>query len=195
MDGRFKKGLVPWNKKEKTIRKCRVCDKEMALLPWQMKTENDGKFCSKKCFYIGRRPGFVIGKRLPWLIHNKPHTDEAKRKISLAGIGKHDGPKNWRWINDRSKVKVSDRSQHDPLYKQWCKGVKNRDGWACMMKSEECSGRLEAHHVVPWRLEQSLRYETSNGITLCKYHHPRKREKEIAMEGLFRSLINNRSEL
>jgi len=39
-------------------------------------------------------------------------------------------------------------------------------------------GYKVAHHILPWRDYPEERYNINNGITLCQYHHPRKREDE-----------------
>lgn len=50
-------------------------------------------------------------------------------------------------------------------------------------------GRLEAHHILRWVDFPKLRYEVNNGITLCHYHHPRKRVDEKSSINTFRKLI------
>lgn len=93
------------------------------------------------------------------------------------------------WIKDRSKVKIGDRDLNDPLQKQWSRSVKNRDGWKCRISNQECSGRLESHHILGWRDHPELRYEVNNGITLCHFHHPRKRNDEGRLSPYFQQLV------
>src|SRR5258708_5610568 len=69
-----------------------------------------------------------LDKKMPW---NK-------------GFKKENHP---RWIEDRSKVKTSDRLFHDPLAKQWRKEVLLRDNYKCKIADVNCKGRLEAHHI------------------------------------------------
>lgn len=65
---------------------------------------------------------------------------------------------------------MRNRDFNDPQYIKWRKGVFKRDSFKCKMPN--CSGKkLEAHHIVRWADNPLLRYEISNGITLCKYHH------------------------
>lgn len=96
---------------------------------------------------------------------------------------------HYKWITDRSKVKVSDRIINDPRRKEWTRAVKNRDGWKCKISNGNCSGKLEAHHILPWSKFPSLRYETKNGITLCHFHHPKKRDDEIKLSPYFQQLV------
>ncbi len=99
------------------------------------------------------------------------------------------GEKHWKWKTDRSKVKIGDRDLNDPLQKQWSRSVKNRDSWKCRISNGECSGKLEAHHILGWKAHPELRYEVNNGITLCHFHHPRKRNDEERLSPYFQQLV------
>jgi 5-methylcytosine-specific restriction endonuclease McrA len=62
-------------------------------------------------------------------------------------------------------------------YKNWRSSVFERDLYTC----QECglSGvRLEADHIKPWNLYPKLRYEISNGKTLCIDCHRNKTSEE-----------------
>ena len=55
-------------------------------------------------------------------------------------------------------------------YKVWRSQVFGRDGYAC----RDCKvrgGSLVAHHVEEWSKAPDLRYEVSNGLTLCETCH------------------------
>lgn len=99
------------------------------------------------------------------------------------------GENNPKWIKDRSKVKVGDRSLNDPLQKGWRKAVKDRDGWKCQIANMNCCGKLEAHHILPWSKFPELRYQINNGITLCHAHHPRKMDDVVKLSPYFQSLV------
>jgi hypothetical protein len=115
----------------------------------------------------------------------KKHTEETKRKLSLANKGKR--PHNY--IEDRSKLKKSEKKHLDGRYKDWMLSVKKIDNWKCKISNNDCKGRLEAHHILNWMDFPKLRYDVNNGITLCKYHHPRKRMDEKRLVDYFKSLI------
>lgn len=93
-----------------------------------------------------------------------------------------------RWKKDRGLVKL-DKERGGPLHKQWSRDVKNRDGWKCKISNGDCSGRLESHHILNWSNHIELRYEINNGITLCHFHHPRKRDDENRLSPYFQSLV------
>lgn len=120
---------------------------------------------------------------------------EVGMKISLKKIGKARfdlrGKNHPFWIKDRSKVVGRhNRNFHDPEYKQWCMGVKNRDGWKCRLSNSDCSGRLEGHHILGWKEHSKLRYQINNGIALCHAHHPRKRAEEKRLIPTFLELVS-----
>ena len=55
-------------------------------------------------------------------------------------------------------------------YKIWRSDVFLRDNWTC----QTCQARgvyLEVHHIKSWANYPELRYEISNGVTLCKPCH------------------------
>lgn len=122
--------------------------------------------------------------------YGKKHTQETREKISKSRTGKLSGKNHWHWIEDRSKV-VPTRGKDNKQYRDWSFNVKKRDVFKCRMDDENCSGRLESHHILSWRDHPELRYEIKNGITLCQFHHPHKKSEEERLSPYFTSLINN----
>lgn len=103
--------------------------------------------------------------------------------------GYNAGENNPRWVKDRSMLKKCDR-QSGSAYTFWRMEVYKRDNFRCKMSNGECSSKIEAHHILTWKESPELRYEISNGITLCTKHHPRQREAEIKLADFFKSLIS-----
>jgi len=99
------------------------------------------------------------------------------------------GEKHYLYIKDRTLLKDDSKDRGGQLHREWSHNVKNRDGWKCRISNKECSGRLEAHHILGWIAHPELRYEVNNGITLCHFHHPRKRNDEIRLLTYFSNLI------
>lgn len=65
----------------------------------------------------------------------------------------------------------------------WRKSVFERDNWTCQVCKVR-GNRLEADHIKPWAYFPDLRFELSNGRTLCRPCHDKtkmsaKRMKEI----------------
>lgn len=129
-------------------------------------------------FKIGNIPPFS-GKQIPI---------ETRLKMSLVRKGKFIGAKHPRWIHDRSKL-LKRNKRNDSACMEWKKQVHLRDSWSCRIADINCEGRLEAHHILPWRDYPELRYETNNGITLCHAHHPRKRSEEAKLSPYFQKLV------
>lgn len=123
---------------------------------------------------------FFLGKKL-----TPEHLENLKKSQKYLL-----GEKSRRWIKDRSKLKTERRHSYDTQYKYWMLKVKNRDNWKCRIDNKECLGRIEAHHILPWRDYPKLRYDINNGITLCHFHHPRRNEEEKRLAPRFFELIS-----
>lgn len=118
-------------------------------------------------------------------IHNKPHSEVTKEKISKARTGY----KAWNYLEDRSLLK-KDGDRGSPAHREWSLSVKKRDLWKCRIADINCNGRLESHHILSWKDNQELRYEINNGITLCHAHHPKKRAEEKRLVPTFQELVS-----
>lgn len=114
----------------------------------------------------------------------KPKNEKTKRKMSEAMKGrkrkpfsnitilKMSGKNNHNWLGGISKEKKTERQYLMLLreYKFWRMKVFLRDNFTCQYCGERgCF--LEAHHIKSWDKYPELRFEVSNGITLCKGCH------------------------
>lgn len=63
------------------------------------------------------------------------------------------------------------RDYSDPHYKQFRLDVLRRDKFTCQMCGHKRKYDLQVHHLLTWADCPTLRYERSNGITLCKTCH------------------------
>lgn len=107
---------------------------------------------------------------------------EQRRKMSES----RKGIKHWAWKKDRSLIK----SRHDDvLYYEWRMNVYKRDSYKCKINNKDCKGKIAAHHILRWADYLELRYEINNGITLCNFHHPRKKKEEIRLSPYFKKLL------
>lgn len=127
---------------------CDSCGKK--YLEHQSRIEKRSKhYCSRECRYEAMR--------------GQKHSEETRRRQSAAQIGER--ASNWK--GGRSvKYKRGYRSEQ---FKHWRTAVFEKDGYCC----QRCgtSRNLTAHHVKPWRDYPNLRYEPSNGQTLCQGCH------------------------
>lgn len=161
---------------------CLTCKENFSRKKRQsFKTFNVAIFCSKSCSSKNRWEN-DNGKHSLFMLGNKygigyKHTEETKKniseisKISPKRIGHtiseehkmkiklaNTGENNYRWIKDRTKVKIGDRNLNDPLQKEWSISVKKRDNWTCRIADVNCGGRLESHHILRWSEYPELRY-------------------------------------
>lgn len=82
------------------------------------------------------------------------------------------------------------RNYNDPQYEKFRKDVLKRDRYKCQMPRCKNKKPLHVHHIRTWAGASSLRYDVSNGITLCKYCHQDITGKETHYEKLFREILN-----
>lgn len=71
------------------------------------------------------------------------------------------------------------RDYDDPLYKEFRSKVLARDKHVCQWPKCGSRKRLCVHHIRRWADNHSLRYDTLNGITLCRVCHDRIKDQEI----------------
>lgn len=98
---------------------------------------------------------------------NPAKRPEVKEKMRIAKLGKFGEASN-RWEGGKVSARKVEM-QRDP-YKIWRKTVFERDDYTC----QEClqkGGKLEADHIKEWSNFSELRYELSNGRTLCHECH------------------------
>lgn len=200
-DTRFKKGQIPWNKGTKGLTKANSGSfkKGMKVANEKPKIEktchcgkiffvkpslNRVKSCSRSCA-SKIRPHNMKGKNMSEEAKEKMRVAHQKRLLQL----KNNGLNHWNYLEDRSLLKKQDR-RNDSLYKDWRKNVWLRDNFRCKIANPDCSGRIEAHHILSWSEYPELRYQINNGITLCHAHHPRKRAEEKRLIPTFQELVS-----
>ena len=82
------------------------------------------------------------------------------------------------------------RDFDDPIYKEWRRKVLRRDSYKCQMPGCKRRGkRMQVHHIQKWSSASSLRYDASNGITLCWDCHNEVNGKEEMYIRLFYNII------
>jgi transposase len=88
---------------------------------------------------------------------------EVGRQHSEWLKGRFVGDKNPNWRG--GAVKAAHRARNSKEARTWSLKVKERDCWKCV----KCGSKddLHAHHIIPWAKSKALRYDVSNGITLC----------------------------
>jgi len=96
-------------------------------------------------------------------------TKETRSKIASALKGRFRGKENPQWKGGSAYERAQWHSRHE--YKEWRYSVYERDNYTCQLCGQESVGNIQAHHIHPWSTHPELRFEVSNGITLCKPCH------------------------
>lgn len=97
-------------------------------------------------------------------------------------------PKKRRRRNFRSP-RYGARNYDDAAYAGFRKAVRKRDGGMCRYPGCGSKKRLEVHHIKKWSNHPSMRYDTTNGITLCKTHHNITKGNEEVYESFFYKIL------
>lgn len=87
---------------------------------------------------------------------------------------------------------VKNNERNDPAYVHWAREIKRRDKNICQLNSKECSGSKVVHHILPWSNYPDQRYEITNGIVLCQFHHPKTRVEEQRLISVLQELIGSK---
>ena len=148
-----------------------------------------GKFCSQECYWNSKKRR----KDYKCIDCGLPVSPVKKVRYCQKCSGeRRRGSNHHKWIEDRTTLKKDNR-RGDSAYREWRHQVWLRDGFKCKIDNPDCNGRIEAHHILSWRDHQELRYEVNNGITLCHFHHPRKRQDEMNLIPTLRELVNEKT--
>lgn len=131
------------------------------------------KFCSKSCrtsstnknkVWTPKQKG-IVSKRMKELHSGKEKTAQHRSKMSEANRGKKSH--FWRGgLTEENKI-----LRNSLEYRNWRDAVYKRDNYTCV----ECGAKskkgkaviLNADHIKPWSLYPVLRFQVSNGRTLC----------------------------
>lgn len=147
---------------------CQNCKKEFSPKNRVWKQ----KFCSKSCagrcnksLTIWRKGQQPWNKGLKGYNANIIRSKEWGDKISKANKG--DKASNWQGgISSKNEIVRKSREHID-----WRKAVFARDDYKCVIGGAEHGKELEADHIEPFALNEKLRFDISNGRTLCKKCH------------------------
>jgi hypothetical protein len=151
-------------KRWKPIRLCPICGKDGVRA--------GRKYCSEKCYGISER-----GKISP--MKGKKFGIEFGIKISNSKKGKHPhnyGKPNYKgrgenchlWRGGITNINAKIRTSLE--YKEWSRSILARDNYTCQNCGQR-GGKIEAHHKKSFAKYPHLRFEISNGITLCLLCH------------------------
>ncbi len=116
---------------------------------------------SKKRIGDGHR-----GEKNYW--YGKKFSEEHKRKLRVSHLGKFLGEKSPSWKGGISRGYKE--GWFSEKHKKFRILVFLRDSFTCQV-CNKIGGYLEAHHIKSWKNYPELRFNISNGITLCRECH------------------------
>jgi len=109
-------------------------------------------------------------KKIGLFNKGKIFTEKTRKKLSKSRKGKYSGKDNHMWNPNLTDEDRSDR-RYIPEYKEWKFEVKERDNFTCKRCKDDKGGNLVSHHILNYSTNKNLRFEISNGITLCENCH------------------------
>lgn len=98
------------------------------------------------------------------------------------------GENHWAWKGGVTSQNSLDRSSYKS--KAWRATVFERDNYTCQ-KCQKRGCYLQAHHIQPFALFPELRFELSNGITLCRKCHSKEPRHQHIYTGEQRAKIGS----
>lgn len=116
----------------------------------------------------------------------KKRTIEARIKTSLALTGENNP--NWQG----GKEPENNRIRKSLKYQLWRQSILKRDDYTCQI-CKKYGGKLQVDHIKPFALFRKLRFELSNGRTLCIPCH--RKTDTHGYRKMYRKKINYLSEL
>ena len=194
------KGRMPWN----TGKECKILS-EKAKEKWN--NPDYRKKMSK--VHKGYKHSEETKRKISESNKGKKHTEETKRKMREVKKGKGNGltgkkhsketRKKMSEVRKGSKShfwkgginSINDTIRKGIEYRLWRSDVFERDKYLCQMPDCDKTERyLNAHHIKKFADYPELRFDISNGITLCKKCHNKIRRQEEKYEELFTNIIN-----
>lgn len=121
---------------------------------------------------LGRKRSELTRARISAKAKGRTLSHETKDKILQTKIANGTlpkGEKHYKWKGGRPWQRFK-----EPRYLAWRAAVLERDGYVCQHCRRECAKYergLAAHHINPYATHPALRYEVSNGLTLCRTCH------------------------
>jgi hypothetical protein len=121
---------------------------------------------------LGRRRTEATRAKLSSQAKGRTLSEETKAKIlqtKLRNGTLPKGEKHYKWKGGRAWQRFT-----EPRYIAWRAAVLERDDYTCQHCQRKCHKHergLAAHHVKPYATHAALRYDLSNGLTLCRACH------------------------
>lgn len=146
----FKKGHIPWTKGKKGLHLSKKTEFKKGMVSWN------------KGLHISTGGGVKKGN-IPWNKGLKldyiPHFKHRNKMV---------GEKNPAWKGGVSTINQKIRKSFE--YEEWRRNVFKKDNYTCQ-HCGKVGGWLEADHIKLFSIHDKLRFDVSNGQTLCEKCH------------------------
>lgn len=158
--------------------------------------EEANDICKQKGYTILTKNIKSVDDKIEYICNQ--HKDYGVQTTTLYGLRKYDkncklchsvtpsGELHWNWKGGSTAKDLETRKSWQ--YIRWRKEVYRRDNYTCQRCNASGSGVvLNAHHILNFSEYEDLKFDVSNGITLCeKCHH-------VKYEGSFHSIYGVRN--
>ena len=144
------------SRRKRLLKNCYFCGKKFEKLLCEVNKNKSGKhFCSRDCAFKVMVPSTAFKKgQIGW-----------SRSLKRPEMS---GNKHPMWKGGITPINFAIRNSL--AYEDWRKSVFERDNYTCI-KCGLIGGKLNADHIKPFALFPELRFELSNGQTLCEDCH------------------------
>ena len=145
--------LLKWRgRKTGKFISCYICKKITYKYPRDIKRNSKRMFCGQNCFIKWTQTEYSIEQKL-----------KGTQPPVLSGINSP------AWKGGISRAYKT--GYYSIKYRNWRKQVFERDNFECQKCFQKRGKYITAHHIKSWRNYLDLRYELSNGVTLCELCH------------------------
>lgn len=147
---------------------CLVCGEDYPVFPYKAETS---KYCSREC-WSHRKPAVNCLACGVAFVRYGPAGKYCSRQCSQSHmVGERAG--QWRG----GATLANERARRSADLRRWRLAVYQRDGYRC----QDCGTRneLHAHHIKYWSTHPELRFEISNGITVCIDCHGKRHGRNL----------------
>ena len=173
---------------------CKNCDNNFLFFVHKshVKTGHNGTFCNRKCMieFLKKNafnfPCFVCKKA----IYTQPAQLKLRARSTCSPICRRTlaRERTLKKHDTYTKHQIDRLARYSIEAVEWRKAIFARDDYTC----QECKvrgGYIEADHIKPWAYFPSLRFELSNGRTLCRLCHDKTKIGYKKMRELYGSQI------
>mgnify|MGYP001561004547 FL=1 len=169
------------------IKQCKTCNEEFKTELWLVEM-GKGKFCSQNCYWKSKEKKETVVCETckktftDWICQKRKYCSFGCRKVWNKGLTKKKdsrvdyqrptqfkmgqlmGSRHPQWKGGITDDRRSNK------YKEFIKNAYKLFGYTCYFCDKK-PGKLNVHHLKPWKYYPELRFELSNILVLCTDCH------------------------